>query len=247
MNCILIDDEFDCLDLLELLIIRHCPDLKIIGTYNDGHAGTEAIREHRPDLVFLDVEMPKLDGFGVLEACRNIPFQVVFTTAYEHYAAQAFRYSAIDYLLKPIQKEQLKEATNRARQLRKSSYYTEQREILFDYIHPTKPSREKIALPTSDGIAFLSIRDIIYCASDGNYTEIYIGNNSKQIYTILLKEIEDMLSGHNFYRVHNSFVVNMEKVDQYIKSDSVLQMTNQSRIPVSRQKKEKVLQVLMSR
>jgi two-component system, LytTR family, response regulator len=247
MNCLLIDDERDSLDLLALLIQKHCPELRIVQTFTSAKEGAEAIRRLRPDLVFLDVEMPEMNGFEVLEACRDLPFELVFTTAYEQYALKAFQHSATGYLLKPIQKDQLIVAVEKARRLLYASTYAEQRNILFGALQPTRSTKEKIALHTSEGITFLAIQDIILCESDGNYTRIHTEGDHSSLFTILLKDMEEMLKESGFRRVHNSYLVNMEKVTQYLKSDGALKMKNDAVVPISRQKKQEIVDWLTRR
>lgn len=248
MNCVLIDDEADCLELLALLIRKYCPELHIIGQYDDPHAGIDAIWEKRPDLVFLDVDMPRINGFGVLDACREVPFQVIFTTAYQEYAVKAFKYSATGYLLKPIDRGDLWEAVQKARHMRSVQQIAEQREVLFNFMHPTHPNKERIALPTADGIAFLPVADIEYCEADGNYTRVFVAGRQKEMLFVKpLKEIEEMLQGSTFYRTHNSYLVNLKKVRQYIRGEGgELRMGNDRLVPVARPKKQELLERLNS-
>jgi two-component system LytT family response regulator len=246
MNCILIDDEADCLELLALLIQKYCPELHILGQYDHPRAAIDAIWEKRPDLVFLDVDMPEINGFGVLDACREVPFQVIFTTAYQEYAVKAFKYSATGYLLKPIDRSDLWEAVQKARHTQSVQQLAEQREVLFNYMHPMQPGKEKIALPTADGIVFLPVADIEYCEADGNYTKIFVAGRPKEMLFVKpLKEIEEMLQGGAFYRTHNSYLVNLKKVRQYIKGEGgELKMNNDQLVPVARPKKQELLERL---
>lgn len=249
MSCILIDDETDGLHLLATLIGKHCPELHIIGRYDNPWTGIQAIRTLSPDLVFLDVEMPEINGFGVLEACRDLSFQVIFTTAFSQYAVRAFKYSAIGYLLKPIDEEDLKEAVQKAKSLQTiHDYHAQQRDILFDGLHPTQPRHDKIALPTADGLAFLTIQDIVYCKADGNYTDIWLRNQpKKQTFTKLLKYIEELLPTDVFYRVHHSYLINLQQVEQYIKGEGgEVKMSNGDLVPVARPNKQELLRLLES-
>ncbi|MCK6692829.1 MAG: LytTR family DNA-binding domain-containing protein [Thermoanaerobaculia bacterium] len=248
MNCVLIDDEADCLELLTLLIRKYCPELHIIGQYDNPYAGIDAIWEKRPDLVFLDVDMPRINGFGVLDACREVPFQVIFTTAYQEYAVKAFKYSATGYLLKPIDRSDLWEAVQKARHMQSVQQIAEQREVLFNFLHPTHPNKERIALPTADGIVFLPVADIEYCEADGNYTRVFVAGMQKEMLFVKpLKEIEEMLQGSTFYRTHNSYLVNLKKVRQYIRGEGgELMMGNNRLVPVARPKKQELLERLHS-
>jgi two-component system, LytTR family, response regulator len=244
MTCILLDDESDCLELLKLSIEQRCPELRILGQYQEPEAGIEAIKNLRPNLVFLDVDMPRINGFGVLEACRGVPFQIIFTTAYQEYAIRAFKYSATGYLLKPIDKQDLWEAVQKARHMDSVQQLAEQREVLFNYLHPSAPKRDKIALHTGDGIMFLPVNDILFCKAEGNYTYITLeGRDQPMLFVVPLKEIEEMLSGGPFCRPHNSYVVNLDKVEQFLKGDNIgLKMRNNDKcVPVARSKKQEVL------
>lgn len=246
MTCILIDDERDCLDLLAILIHKHCPDLEIIGQFQSPKQGIEAIWDHRPDLVFLDVDMPEVNGFGVLDACREVPFQTIFTTAFQEYAVRAFKYSATDYLLKPIERQDLMESVKKAREARSAQQHAEQREILLNFMNPKGPSREKIALPTSEGIVFLPVADIDYCQADGNYTRVFTADMPNgALFVKSLREIEEMLQGQYFCRSHNSYLVNLKKVKGYIRGDGgELRMSNGKTVPVARPRKQEILERL---
>jgi two-component system LytT family response regulator len=244
MTCILIDDEADGLDLLALLMQKHCPAVQVIGQYNNPKEGVTAIRATHPNLVLLDVEMPELNGFDVLEACRDIPFHVIFTTAFNEYAVRAFKYSAIGYLLKPVDQEDLKEAVQRAQHLLTVGQHAQQRDLLFDLLQPNKPIQEKIALPTSEGILFLHISEILYCEAEGNYTKIFCLHPRKPLlFTKLLKYIEELLPADTFYRSHNSYLVNLKHVEQYSR-DGELLLKDGHKVPVSRAQKEGLLERL---
>jgi len=249
MTCILIDDEADCLELLTLLIRKHCPEVQIIGQYDTPQSGIAAIMALRPSLVFLDVEMPEMNGFEVLEACKDIPFHLIFTTAFNEYAVKAFKYSAIGYLLKPIDQDDLKESVQRAQQILSIQQHVQQRDILFDFIHPSQSRREKIAIPSTDGMIFLPVRDILYCKADGNYT--YIHRRSPEnplLFSKQLHFIEELLPADVFYRPHHSYLVNLDQVAEFIKGDGgELRMSNGALIPVARQKKEEILSLLQNR
>lgn len=246
MKCILIDDEPDCLELLAMLIRKYCPNLQILGLYNQPQAGITAIQTQLPELVFLDVEMPGINGFGVLEACREIPFQVIFTTAFNAYAVQAFKYSAIGYLLKPVDQEDLSDAVGRAERLLFEPTYKLQRDLLFELLQSTQPQQEKIALPTTNSIVFIDIKDIVSCEAYGNYTKIYTRNQpNPTTVNRLLKDLEQMLPGNSFYRLHHSYLINIRLVTEFVKGDKdVVVMCNGEKIPVARPKKETLLLLL---
>ena len=233
MTCILIDDEQDALNLLACMIGQYVPDLKILGQYRSGAEGAAAIRGIIPDLVFLDVEMPDVDGFGVLEACREIPFQVIFTTAHNEYAVKAFKYSAIGYLLKPVDEEDLKETVQRTRQVLTVQEQSRQRDRLFELLKALAPSREKIALPASDGVLLLDINDILYCEADGNYTHVYLLHSKKaHVFTKQLIQIEALLPQKQFYRSHKSYLIHLKYVESFSRTEGV-KLKDGTCVPVS--------------
>ena len=245
MNALLIDDESDCLEMLEILIKRYCPNLQIIGQIEDPSVAVNKIPTLKPDLVFLDVDMPILNGFDVLDKCRDTPFPVIFTTAHNQYAVKAFKYSAIDYLLKPIDKEELITAVQKAQHVHQINCHAQQRNILLNYVNPLKQTKQKVALSTSDGIVFLNIKDIVYCESQGNYSNVYTQDGKSHTFTKSLKDLEEMLYENLFFRVHHSFLINLRKVEKYIRTDGgELKMSDSKHIPVSRQKKDEVLNAL---
>ncbi|MFZ2898442.1 MAG: LytTR family DNA-binding domain-containing protein [Saprospiraceae bacterium] len=244
MKCILIDDEPDSLELLDLMIKKYCPELDVLGQYSCPRSGIEAIWDQRPDLVFLDVDMPEINGFGVLEACKKLPFLVIFTTAYDKYAVQAFKCSATDFLLKPIDRMELIAAVEKAKRQKSMQQLEEQRELLFKYLDQSKPTREKIAFPTSEGIVFLKVADIEYFEASGNYCIVYTTDNPRgTLFVRSLREIEEMLLDNNFIRTHNSYLVNLDKVKRYIRGDGGdLEMSNDKKVPIARHKKKVVLE-----
>jgi two-component system, LytTR family, response regulator len=245
MTCILIDDEGNCLEVLSILIKKYCPILTILGEYDDPQHGIEAIYALKPDIVFLDVEMPVLTGFDVLERCKLIPFQIIFTTAHNKYALKAIKYSAIDYILKPVNPEELTAAVQKVVHQKTALFQEQQRSILLNYVSSTKPQKEKIALATADAVVFLDIKSIVFCESEGNYTKVYCIDRPAELFTKPLKEFEEFLSDSAFYRVHHSYLVNLKQVSKYIKTDGgELLMSNGKTIPISRPKKNEVLEAL---
>ena len=244
MRAILIDDETNCLVMLSLLLKRYCLNVEIIGQFDKPRLAVQCIKDLKPDLVFLDVDMPELTGFDVLDSCKDIPFHVIFTTAHNQYALKAIKYSAIDYLLKPIDREELITAVQKAQQ-HTPQYQAQQRDILLDYVNVAQSLKEKIALPTSDGLVFIEIKDIVLCESEGNYTKIHLSQGRAAIYTKHLKDIEELLHGQSFFRVHHSYLINLKQVVQYIRTDGgEVKMSNGKHIPISRQKKQDILDAL---
>src|SRR5436190_23020020 len=216
IKAIIIDDEMHCRKTLGILIKEYCPDMQVIEQCDDSESGVEAIKKGKPDLVFLDIEMPHMNGFEMLEQFSEIPFAVIFTTGYDQYAIKAFRFSALDYLLKPIDHEELKKAVQKVSQ---QVLYPlpQQLEILLQKIRHQPSAINKIALPTMEGLQMIPVDSIISCASDRNYTAVLLKSKQKIIVSKILKEIEEMLEDHSFLRVHHSYIVNLNEISRYVK------------------------------
>ena len=245
LKAIIVDDEPYCCESLATLLERFCPEVKISAICNSGQEALTAIAEIKPHLVFLDIEMPYMNGFELLEKLPAIDFELVFTTSYDQYAIKAFRFSALDYLLKPIDREELQKAVKKVVD-RKHSPIPQQLEILLQKInHPNIPI-QRIALPTMEGLQLVPVNSIISCASEGNYTTFLMKDKQKIVVSRPLKEVEEMLAEHSFFRVHYSYLVNMNEIEKFIKTDGgYLIMSDGSYVDVSRSKKEILLKRLL--
>ncbi len=237
IHAVIIDDEPKCIETLAILIKMYCPDIIVDATCTGGADGIKAITEFKPDVVFLDIEMPKMNGFDMLEKLEKIFFHVVFTTAYNQFAIKAFRYSALNYILKPIDPDDLKATVTRIKEL-KTLPYKDQFEILLQSIqHNQKPQR--IALSTGDGLVFVNTPEIMYCQSDSNYTNVILLSGEKYLLAKSLKEFEDTLSGNDFYRIHNSYLVNLNQVKKFVRSDGgYVIMNDGTQITIARARRE---------
>ncbi len=246
IRTIIIDDEPSSVNVLSLLLKKKCKeDVQIVATTNSPHLGKVLIEEHKPDLVFLDIEMPGMNGFEMLQKLPSINFSVIFTTSYDQYAIKAIRFSALDYLLKPIDREELQIAVQKAITTIKHPL-PQQIEILLQKLnHPAIPVN-KIAIPTMEGLNMILVESIISCASDSNYTILFLKNRQKIIASRTLKEIEEMLEDYSFVRVHHSYIVNLNEVEKYIKGEGgYLVMSDGSTVDVSRSKKEILMKRLL--
>lgn len=244
LKAIIIDDEPYCCEILAALLEAECPEVDISAICSRGEDGVTAILQHNPDIVFLDVEMPKMNGFEMLEQLKAIKFHLIFTTSYDQYALKAIRFSALDYLLKPVDREELRKAVTKAAH-RTQSPLPEQMEMLMQKI--SKPSHliSKIALPTVDGLQMLPIETIISCESDDNYTWFKLKGNKKILVTKSLKEIEESLEQYLFLRVHRSYLINLNEIDKYVKGEGgYVIMSDRSSIDVSKSRKEMLVQKL---
>ena len=245
LKTIIIDDEPYCCEILAAMLEECCSDVEVIAICNNGVDGLSSIRRLSPDLVFLDVEMPRMNGFAMLEQLPSINFHLIFTTSYDQYALKAFRFSALDYLLKPIDREELQEAVQKVIQ-RLQAPLPQQLEILMQKIHHPVGSINKIALPTMEGLQMIPIDSIISCESDDNYTIFLLKNKKKIVVSSTLKEIEEILEDHSFVRVHRSYLVNLNEIEKYLKGEGgYLVMSDGSTIDVSRSKKEVLLKKLL--
>ena len=247
MNCILIDDEKHCTETLKWEIENYVPVIKVLGTYNSPQAGLKAIEKIKPDVVFLDIEMPGMNGFDLLSKCKYNRFEVIFTTAYDQFAIKAIRFSALDYLLKPINKVELLNAIEKL----KNKIFDNDRSAKIEYLLKNvkkKPNEiNKIALPTMEGLDLVEIDDIVYCEAESNYTIFHLSNSSRIIISKTLKEIVETLEDHSFYRVHHSFFVNLGHVEKYVKgAGGYVIMSNGHTVNVSRSQKEGLVETLRS-
>ena len=252
LKAIIIDDEPYCCEILAAMLESDCPGVEVIAICNNAQDGLTAIRQHSPDLVFLDVEMPKMNGFEMLEELPAINFHLIFTTSYDQYALKAIRFSAIDYLLKPIDREELKRAVEKVKD-RFQIPVPQQLEILLQkFKQPSRPVN-KIALPTMEGLQMIPIETIVSCESDDNYTLLKLknarlpdGQGKRLLVTRSLKEIEESLEQHSFIRVHRSYLVNLNEIEKYIKGEGgYLVMSDGTTIDVARNKKEVLLKKLL--
>jgi two-component system, LytTR family, response regulator len=242
VNAILIDDEKHCLETLRMLLNRYCKDVHIIEECSSPKKGLEAIAKHRPDLVFLDIEMPVMNGFDLLQQLPEIPFAVIFTTSYDQYAIKAIKFSALDYLLKPIDPEELITAVSKVSS-RKQQPGAEQFNILLKQIQQRGAGFEKIAIPTIEGFELIRADQIIRCEADDNYTHVYLKNKSKIVSSRMLKEMEELLQEFRYFeRVHNSYLVNMNELSKYIRGEGgYLLMSDGSTVSISRSRRESLI------
>jgi two-component system, LytTR family, response regulator len=244
IRCVLIDDESNSLEMMEWLLKTYCPQVKIEAMCNAASKGIEAINKYKPDLVFLDIEMPHMNGFDMLEQFDKLFFDVVFCTAYDQFAIRAFKYSALNYLLKPIDPEDLKETIRRVEE-RKTAPSKEQIELLFQNINQTvKPTAQRIALTTGDGMIFVPTQDILYCQAESNYTSVVLAGGKKIVVSKVLKEIDEALSGPDFFRVHNSYLININQISKFVRGDGgYVIMQDGSTVSISRSRRQEFMEL----
>lgn len=241
---VIIDDERHCTDILSTLISKVHPDYHIKAVFRSPAEALVFIRENEFDLLFLDIEMPAMSGFKLLDQILPVNFDIIFTTAYDHYAIKAFQYSAVNYLLKPITEKAIVSALASWEQ-RRRKVSDEQWKILQNLISGPDEVQEKIALPTGTGYDIIEIRDIVRCQSENNYTYFFFADGSRTLICRTLKDVEMMLSEQQFFRVHQSHLINPKFVKAISKQDGgTLTMADNMEVPVSRQKRNYINAIL---
>jgi len=242
IQALIIDDEKNAIEVLELQLSRYCKQVQVLATAQGGVQGIELIRKYQPDLVFLDIEMPHKNGFDVLNETKDCRYKVIFTTAYDQFAIRAFKFSAVDYLLKPIDIRELQEAVEKAAIKEEQGSLDEKLQVLISQLQaPVR--QERIALPVGDGMQFFHIDEILRCESDSNYTHISLTNGKKITIAKTLKEVEESLRGVDFYRIHQSHLVNMNHISKVVKGEGgYVVMKDGTTITISRNKKEAFLE-----
>lgn len=239
-------DDIEAIRKDHIAILKNnCPNVTVIGQADSVESGVSLIRQLAPDIVFLDVEMPDGNGFDLLQKLKPFDFRVIFITGYEDFAIRAFRFSAIDYLLKPVKATDLVEAVKKAEQSLNNEVLELKLNNLFANLERPK-NLQKLVLKTADKIYSVSIQDIVHCESDKNYTTFYFINSSPLVVSTTLKEYDMLLSPHNFFRTHKSHLINMAYFDHFIKSEggNKIIMKNKTAIPLSVRKKDEFLILL---
>jgi two-component system, LytTR family, response regulator len=244
IKAIIVDDEPYCCESL-ITLLENNREVEIVAVCHNGADALDAIKKYSPDLVFLDVEMPKMNGFEMLEQLGSVSFHLIFTTSYDQYALKAIRFSAIDYLLKPIDADELQNAVQKVIQ-RAEKPIAQQLEILMQKVHAPSTLVTRIAIPTMEGLQMIQIDSIVSCESDSNYTTLRLKGNRKLVASSTLKEIEELLEEYSFVRVHRCYLVNLNEIEKYLKGEGgYLVMSDGSTIDVSRGKKEVLLKKLL--
>jgi len=245
LTAILIDDESNSRNALHHKLVTNCPEINIVAECENGEQGITAIEKLKPDIVFLDVEMPRMNGFVMLQQLQERNFELIFTTAYDQYAIQAIRFSALDYLVKPIEIASLKEAVGKARARRQKEIPNQRIEtLLYNLVHE-KNQQSRIAIPSQDAIQFIQLEDIIFLEAESNYTSIHLKDEARILVAKTLKDFEDLLPTTHFFRIHHSFIINKNHMRKYLKGDGgQVLMSNGKTIDVSRRKKEEFLRMV---
>ncbi|WP_462220017.1 LytR/AlgR family response regulator transcription factor [Ferruginibacter sp.] len=244
ITAIIIDDEAKGRLALREKLLSYCPQVKVVAEAANGQEALLLIQHHKPQLIFLDIEMPKMNGFEMLNELPEKDFHIIFTTAYDQYAIKAIKYAAFDYLLKPIDIQELQEAISNV-ETRENNQTKKQVELLQqNMLHPKK-QLNKLAIPTLEGLLFFDINDIIHLEANSNYTNIYFTNKTKITASKTLKEFEELLPEDIFFRTHHSHLINLNYIKRYIKGDGgQIELQNGSYVDVARRKKEEFLKAI---
>lgn len=233
IRTLMIEDDPIFAELLVKKIAATTPEVNLLQVCCSAREGLAKIEELKPSLILLDVEMPEMNGFELLNHVPQIDFDIIFITAYEQFAYKAFKYAAIDFIVKPCNNEELKQAIDKILKKRQDGAAAE------------KPKLTKIPLPASDGLLFIEVDDIIRCESERNYTHIYLAGKQKILVSKNLKEIEDLLTGNNFFRLHHSHLVNLNHINRYVRSDGgYVILSDASEVTIARSKKDEFLQLI---
>jgi len=241
MKSIIIDDEKHCIKTLSNLLETNFPEVKILATCFDSTKAYDLIVKHKPDFIFLDVEMPFLNGFDLLSKFEKLDFDVIFTTAYDSYAIKAIKFSALDYLLKPVGIEELALAVEK---IKNKMGFISKAQIDMASVLKNKQLPDTIALPTMEGLIFTPVKDIIYCTADGSYTRLYMQDKSEILLSKTLGDVAELLSDYSFFRIHHSSLINLKEVKKYIRGEGgEVVMSNGKSLMLARTRKTDFLNI----
>jgi two-component system LytT family response regulator len=242
IKAIIVEDEFHSRETLKAFLEGYCPDVELKGTAAQVNEAVDLISLHHPDLVFMDIELQSGTGFDVLERLTHLDFHLIFTTAFEHYAIKAIKFSSIDYLLKPIDLEELQVAVEKVKRLKNSQNREALLENLLLNMRPGNLDQHKICLSTAEGVEFIPAKEILFCEANGSYTDFHLNDGRKLVVSKNLKEYENMLQHHRFMRVHNSFLINLQEVKKFVRSDGgYIVMNNDKIVSISQTKRDEFL------
>lgn len=242
IRAVIVDDELHCVESLENQLDTYCKEVEVVGKTTDPKEGNDLIGQLNPDLLFLDIEMPGMSGFDLLKQMDKTDFEVIFTTAYDEYAVEAFRVSALDYLLKPIRSDHLIAAVQRVSEKQEQSFTKEKLDTLFDHLHDPSANTQKIAFGTVEGLEFIEVNQITHCEAMRNYTKLALADGSNVIVSKTLKEVEEALQPFTFLRVHKSYLINTEHIIRYVRGQGGYAIvTGGTAVTIARNRRQAVL------
>jgi two-component system LytT family response regulator len=244
ITAVIVDDELSAIKSLTWEIENFCSNTEVLGSFTDPIEAIESINRLKPDCVFLDIEMPEMDGFQLLKKLKYIDFDLIITSAYDTYAIKAFKENAIDYLLKPVDTDDLIKSIAKISKKKKNNNLGFELKKVIESINPYG-MEVKVSFPLSGKTIFVKPSEIVYCKADGNYSVIYFTGNKKEMVSKKIKEIEAIIGSDHFYRVHNSYLVNLNYIKEYVKNDGHhLVLDDGTFIPVARSRKDTLLDML---
>ena len=243
LEAVLVDDEIKALQSLSWELTNFSKEIKVVASFTDPFEALAYLEQNTPDCLFLDIEMPTMDGFQFIQKLQNKEFPVVITTAYNQYAIKALKNEAIDYLLKPIDTDDLLTTIAKIKKFNSRNYTVEKLEkILLKF--NSNALQKKITINTDGKLLFLQSDEILFAESDGNYTTLFLSDGQKILLTKKLKEVNEILPSDTFFRIHNSYIINMTKIKEFLKTDGYVILVSNHKIPVSRQKKSDFLDLI---
>jgi len=244
IKTIIIEDEHQNREVLELMLKKHSGLIEIVDSCNTPSEGIESIRENSPDLVFLDIEMPRMNGFEMLKKLETISFEIVFTTAYNKYAIDAIKISALDYLLKPIDAEELGIAINKCRQNLSKKNNNEKIDVLLKNLNQHHALERTLTLASVDGIRFIKMKDIVRLEASGRYTKFHLANKEVILSSRTMGDFEETLSTNEFFRIHETHIINLLYIDRFHKGNNYVLLTDKTELPLARRRKEDFLKII---
>jgi two-component system, LytTR family, response regulator len=248
IKALIVDDEYQGRTFMQRILEKDHPEIEVAGQASTIEETISSIQHHHPNLIFMDVILGRENAFELFEKLQNIDFEIIFTTAHNEYAVKAFKINALDYLLKPIDLQELSDAIEKVKmrldhQATRTSMV--QLENLATILKSANKHIDKLAIPSSDGFIMVHLSEIIYCESDGNYTIFNLTNNRKLTSSYTLRQYDDMLSTQGFFRAHKSFLINLSHINRYLKSEGgLIMMSNGKTVELSRRNKEKLMKLL---
>lgn len=243
LQAVIVDDEIKALQSLTWELTNFSDEINVIASFTNPHDALEYLEKNTPDCLFLDIEMPTMDGFQFIQQLTNKNFPVVITTAYNQYALKAIKNEALDYLLKPIDTDDLEETIAKIKKFNNKNFSVEKLEkAMFNF--NSRSIHKRITFNTDGKLLFLESDEILYAESDGNYSTIFLADGQKIVLTKKLKEVNELLPSDSFFRIHNSYIINLNKIKEFLKTDGYVVLKSNHKIPVSRQKKSDFLDLL---